>query len=443
MGLTRTHSRTSSGSSSKLALNLQFTQKDPPQTKPADKPKKSGLHHEVQQRPVSQFPRISSKQRIRSREQLPQLVKHAPPPAPAHDNRLRGPKAKVGFTIASPSTDEDEDEWVSSESAGPSRQDSDNEEEEEEDDDEPQEVTTPVMAEPTQQLPTPPPVIPRDMIGAATPRGEPSLSRVPTVRPTAPELHEPAAPHRAPSAPPSHAEAPQLSQQRQQSSSRPETPTSPPRTVRQSSKRSDASRPPSMYSIASKGDPSLRPHPLIRGHSFGQGAPYPPKPAPLAPLTVTSDAAPAKLSSSASPPRITTGQVSTSPTSSKSSLSPLEPSNRRTSISSARSVATLPANGPQSQLGSRSGHDRTRTLSTMSTSSSSSMAALSSLAHLPGISRPPTPQLVTHFPPVPSNLESIHPLLPPPYLTTHLTVSRYRSPIRESFDRVIRAKQAR
>ena len=40
-------------------------------------------------------------------------------------------------------------------------------------------------------------------------------------------------------------------------------------------------------------------------------------------------------------------------------------------------------------------------------------------------------------------MEAIHPLLPPPYLSAHLTVLAYRNPIAESYDRVIRAKQRR
>ncbi len=47
-GQVRSHSRTSSGASSKAGLSLQFTQKDPPPPRLSDKPKKtSHFHHEV------------------------------------------------------------------------------------------------------------------------------------------------------------------------------------------------------------------------------------------------------------------------------------------------------------------------------------------------------------------------------------------------------------
>jgi hypothetical protein len=39
-------------------------------------------------------------------------------------------------------------------------------------------------------------------------------------------------------------------------------------------------------------------------------------------------------------------------------------------------------------------------------------------------------------------VEMIHPLLPGPYLNNHLTVLARRNPIKESFDRVIQARQA-
>ncbi|THH15632.1 hypothetical protein EW146_g4872 [Bondarzewia mesenterica] len=110
-------------------------------------------------------------------------------------------------------------------------------------------------------------------------------------------------------------------------------------------------------------------------------------------------------------------------------------------MSSSRSVATLPVQ-PLSQItpATRSNHDRNRTLSTISSSSSS--AALSSLAQLPTGTRSTHPHLTTHFPPAKpsSTLESFHPLLPSPYVPTHLTLLTYRNPIRESYDKVLRAK---
>ncbi|TFK54306.1 hypothetical protein OE88DRAFT_1642867 [Heliocybe sulcata] len=450
-GLTRTHSRSSSGGgSSKLGLNLQFTQKDQVPPKFTDKSKKNGLlHHEPQQRPTSPFPRTNSKQRVRSKEQIQPVVLKKPAPL-TQEIKPRGGKHKVDFSIASPSSDDDDDdEWVSSEA--PSRQDSDVET-----DKVSQIVRTPVASEPLQQSPSttpqphvesPPPQPPLqpariDAPGLDTPRAEPSLSRVPTAQPN--ESLAQAVPARVPSAPARFDENGEA-QQQQHPDERSKTPTTSSHQ-RSPSKRQSAqlamSRPPSMYSVHSKGDGPLRPHPLIRGHSYGQGI-QPPKPTPLAPLTtVTADAAPAKLSST-SPPSSIVGKFASSPSSPESVGSPSQASLRRTSISSARSVATLPGSGAPSHTAGRSGHDRNRTLSTISSSSTGSMAALSSLAHnhLPPASRPATPSFVSHFPPPPPNIESIHPLLPPPYLTTHLTVVAYRNPIQESFDRVVRAKQ--
>ena len=228
----------------------------------------------------------------------------------------------------------------------------------------------------------------------------------------------------------------------------PDTPTSPKGARRSSDshKRVTHARPPSAHSIHSissarneYGHP-LRPHPLIRGQSFGHGH--------LAPLTITEDAAQAQLSSSPSPPRL---RPSSSPTSVKTvsashtssvQTSPTRDSShnnhRRPSTSSVRSVATLPAH-PIGQMSPISNHDRTRTLSTASSSSS---AAFSSLAHLPTSTRVAPPHLVVRFPPPKSSadLESFHQLLPLPYIPTHLTLLRYRNPIRESYDNVVRAK---
>ena len=221
------------------------------------------------------------------------------------------------------------------------------------------------------------------------------------------------------------------------------------RGSRPTSKRYSVTSPSSMHSIVSRADHGLRPHPLIRGQSHGH-ANLPPRPAPLAPLTVISGAASAQISTS--PPfnahDAVEDVISTSPTSMKTgSLSPSSPNPssssqlRRTSVSSARSVATLPV--PPVRGPPKSVHDRNRTLSAISSSSSS--AALSSLVHLPTVSRPPTPQTISFFPPVNPhvNIEVIHPLLPGPYLNNHLTVLVRRTPVRESFDRVVRAKQAR
>jgi hypothetical protein len=207
-----------------------------------------------------------------------------------------------------------------------------------------------------------------------------------------------------------------------------------------------SSRPSSTYSSTSRSESILRPHPLIRGPSFMSSHNYIPKPTPLAPLTVTDDASPTGTpSSSPTDHHLTNGPISSSPLSASTTpVSPVSPHNRRTSVSSIRSSSTLPmpiAPSHQTKLM----YDRHRTLSTLSSSSTTSNSpALSSLTHLPTHSRPLTPQMVAYFPVLNPhvNLEAIHPLLPAPYLNTHLTVLAYRTPIRESFDRVIHAKLA-
>jgi hypothetical protein len=157
-------------------------------------------------------------------------------------------------------------------------------------------------------------------------------------------------------------------------------------------------RPASLY-----GD-SLRPHPLIRGQSHG----LPSRASPLAPLTVKPQVSPEELP-----------LVSVSPDSYRSSLA-----RRRLSTSSTRSLATLP--------------DRTRTIS------SGSSSALSSLAFAIQPHHTAPSHLTCFFPPQAHkgiDINKIHPLLPSPYMTSHLTVLAQRTPIRESYDRVMRAKR--
>lgn len=196
------------------------------------------------------------------------------------------------------------------------------------------------------------------------------------------------------------------------------------------SKRQSVTRPPSTHSIPSRSD-NMRPHPLIRGHSQGL-LNLVPKPSPLTPLAVITD----------QPSSTSDNTLSGSPESIKTSVTSPGgytaefPQGRRTSISSTRSVSTLPAQSaglPQ---------DRTRALSTISMTASTT--ALNSLAHLPSVTRPPSPQQISFFPPVNPhvNIEAIHPLLPGPYLNNHLTVLARRTPLRESYDRVIQAKSA-
>jgi hypothetical protein len=209
----------------------------------------------------------------------------------------------------------------------------------------------------------------------------------------------------------------------------PATPTSP-RSDRYSTGRV---RPPSTRSLIA--DHGLRPHPLIRGQSFGHGH--------LAPLKVSSDAAQAQLSSSPPPGR----SASTSPPSIRTttpvqSASPVRQFSssifRRPSTSSSHSAATLPVQ-PRTPV------ERKRTISTLSATSSS--AALSSLSLLPTRGAVATSQntpLVVHFPPQSGHThpETIHALLPPPYVTPHFTVLQWRSPICGSHERVARVRES-
>ncbi|KAH7909961.1 hypothetical protein BJ138DRAFT_1009828 [Hygrophoropsis aurantiaca] len=404
--LPRTHSRSSSAGSSKAALNLHFTQKDPAPPKQTERPKKNGYNnHDTHGRNTAPYPpRVNSGTRTGSKEyMLPQAQRHAPP-----SNLRQGTKGKAGFTIASSSADED-DEWVSSESgaATPATNES-----------EPGRSRTPI--DERSQSRTPP------------------MSRVPTIRP-------PEAPARivtsAARQPPAVVQPEPVMHQSTIYSeprvmeTRSETTSPVHRTHHASQKRQSVTRPPSTHSITSRAEAPLRPHPLIRGNSYNQNSP---RVVTLAPLTVSSETASGQTS-----PAPSIGKPSLSPTSIKTSYAQQSP-NRRTSVSSARSVATVP-NHPitqshQSQL-SRAAHDRNRTLSTISSSSTTSMQALSSLAHLP-TTRPSTPQFTSHFPPASASatLEAVHPLLPPPYLSAHLSILSYRSPLKESYDRVSAAK---
>ncbi|KAI0745453.1 hypothetical protein C8Q76DRAFT_31378 [Earliella scabrosa] len=462
-GQVRSHSRTSSGGSSKLGLNLQFTQKEPPPPRVSDKAKKAThYHHEPSARAVNaQFMRSNSGIRVHSRENLqPAALRRAPTPNTAA--KQNGSKQKADFTISSPEEGEDDDEWVSSESgAATPNNESDVE-------------TTPIEQSKARSVsqPTPAEQAQHAQLNAtgghdvATPRAAPpSLPRVDTARPSqlpiVPTARDYALPEQKQQAE-SSSRPPQSDQPRPQVDIQISSPTppvnkarsethSPPRRspdIEVSHKRQSMTRPPSAHSITS---PTLRPHPLIRGHSYGQGA-LAPKPAPLAPLaTVLPDAASGQMSTAtSSPTSLRAGSptsirtASASPNlSSPSSSSPAHKQLRRTSTSSVASSATMPVQSSVEKLSGRSNHDRQRTLSTIS--SSSSIAALTNFA-LRSTPSPRTPITITsHFPPPEQSaaLESIHPLLPPPYLSAHLTVLAYRNPIAESYDRVIRAKQRR
>ncbi|KAI0655913.1 hypothetical protein C8Q70DRAFT_1057115 [Cubamyces menziesii] len=466
-GQVRSHSRTSSGGSSKLGLNLQFTQKDPAPSRATDKGKKpSHYHHEPAARNASsQFLRSNSGIRVHSRDNIqPAALRRAP--TPSNLSKQNGAKQKADFTISSPDEGDDDDEWVSSESGAATPNDGSDSEGTPVEQLKPR---LPAQSTHTQhaQLNT---AAAHDAVhDVATPKAAPPpLPRVDTARPSQVSL-APTARDYAAQEYPSQGNA--ASSQRQSDQRHPEpdiqisTPTPPVSKARSEThspprrspdiapKRQSMTRPPSTHSINSRSDaPQLRPHPLIRGHSYGQG--FAAKPAPLAPLTtVLPDSASGQMSTtSSSPSSLRAGSptsmrtASASPNlSSPSSVSPAHRQLRRTSTSSTRSTATLPAQPSASEKHSgRGNHDRQRTLSTIS--SSSSIAALTNFALRSTPSPPRTPvQITAHFPPPEQTaaLESIHPLLPPPYLSAHLTVLVYRNPLAESYDRVIRAKQRR
>lgn len=379
-----------------------------------------------QPRAAPPLQRVNSGIRAPPKEYMQQTANQKRPQV--SQNKHSVAKQKPGFTISNPG--EDEDEWVSSEAgSGAATPDESSDEEE----GSRERSRTPVeVAKPT------PAANKGEVFLPGTPRAEFSITRMATARPAAPSDEVHPSPNCVPPNP-NLQSAKQTSHQRHRTDSDVMDSlsgnTSPTHQCHRldGSKRNSFTRPPSMYSVRS--ETPLRPHPLIRGNSYGQGVALGTntKPAPLAPLTVTSSSSAAQISSS--PPN-----VSTSPTSVQTAFGPPSP-NRRTSISSARSVATLPVTPPNKPT-----HDRHRTLSAMSTSSTASFAALTSLAYYPTTStRPPTPQYTVHFPPANThgNLEAMHPLLPPPYLATHLAVLTTRTPIRESFNRVVRAKQGR
>ncbi|KAJ7039217.1 hypothetical protein C8F04DRAFT_321688 [Mycena alexandri] len=361
--LARAHSR--STSATKLPINLQFTQK-----------------------------------------------KVLPRPKPPHG----GAKQRAGFHIASPGDDDDEEEeaWVSSES-GAATPNPHNDEDSDLDSGESNDPPQPIRVQ-----------------GTAS-RAPPELPRVATARPSdyraeldAAAAAAAAAQRKTPAT--LKTESPRVDPVPRIDTNAyrdpPLTPTletAPPSQPTSPSRRRYSTRPMSSHSVHKL---ELRPHPLIRGQSFGQ--PFPaPKPSPLLPVAVTEDAD-------------VSGHLTASPVLSTSPTSPFPPASltRRTSISSARSVATVATNPPPRSVREA----RHRTFSTLSTASSS--AALSSLTHLP-VSRSATPQMLAFFPPANPHLrvDDIHPLLPPPYVSNHLTVLARRTPILEAFDRVVRARQ--
>ena len=346
------------------------------------------------------------------REQpLPHAQRYPPP-----NHRLQNNKGK-GFTIASSSAEEDE--WISSESgaATPNSPSSDSARSQTPVD----KRMVPRTNEPAMDELTYRPDTPRAQ------RDHPSLSRVPTIRASTESQGKAS----SPSVAVSPSRVPPLPQVEQSLHSH--LPFTEPYTMGSRSetaspihrtpfRRSASTRPPSTHTITDRSDASLHPHPLIRGQSIG------PRLGPLAPLMVT---------------EVSSVRTATSPTLSASpssvTLTYAGPAmNRRTSISSARSVATLPSQGYYPVKG----RDRNRTLSTISSTSSTSVQALVSLAQLP-TTRPPTPQYTAHFPPttLATHLEAVHLLLPPPYLNAHMSILAHRSPLKESWDRIFAARE--
>ncbi|KAH9971066.1 hypothetical protein BGW80DRAFT_1323170 [Lactifluus volemus] len=437
--LTRTHSRTSSSGSSKVVLNLQLTQKDPVQPK-IDKARRTGHTFETVAR--ANVTRTGGTARVQSRE-------HVPSAAPRRVSNLQPPrsgKPKAGFTIAASTVASDDDEeWISSESGAVTPMDTASE-------NTTRTVPTPVdltvQRTNGQNLALAPGTTPRAEAVPSRPRVQtngfvptlpphvaaptariPSSSKQnqypqneqepyrPRLRPLLQSQLDPAqSVHKSlsPQSPPPHTPdaVPVVSGARTE----PPTPTSP-RSDRHSSSKA---RPSSTRSLIAEHAHHLRPHPLIRGQSFGH--------AHLAPLKVSSDAAQAQLSSS--PPN----QARDLP----ALLDLVRAFGCHVTHSHSHSINN---NTPPN-------YERGRTYSTISTTSTTS-AALSSLAQLPtraslnlALNYAPV-----HFPPQQNSQhahssENIHALLPPPYVTPHFTILQWRSPIRESHDRVARAREA-
>ncbi|KAF8170238.1 hypothetical protein K438DRAFT_1854272 [Mycena galopus ATCC 62051] len=347
-------------------------------------------------------------------------------------------KQRAGFHIASPGDEEEEEEedWVSSESGAVTP----NPHNEDDSDLESPESDLNVPAAPTRaELPRVATARPSDYkVDPPRPQTQQPDQRRATTTTQQPEQRRPTpAPQIAPpptSAPPARtADKPRVETSRTTDKPRIETRVET-RETRTETRNGNGNggnrysesptpitptrrRPMSSHSM---NKPELRLHPLIRGQSFGQPSP---KPTPLLPVAVTADVA----------------QLTTSP--STSPTSPYVPHlARRTSVSSARSVATVATTHPNPPPRSVR-ESRHRTFSALSAAPSS--AALSSLTHLPAVSRPPSPQMIAFFPPANPHVraDDIHPLLPPPYVTNHLTVLARRTPIREAFERVVRARQ--
>ncbi|KAF8262879.1 hypothetical protein EI94DRAFT_1742391 [Lactarius quietus] len=482
----RTHSRSSSGGSSKVVLNLQLTQKDPVLPK-IDKARRTS--HPVEPATRTNILRTGSTVRVQSREHVPSA---APRRAATNPLPSRGSgKPKAGFTIAASTVgSDDDDEWISSES-GAATPLEDLSGDESSGKKTPQEQSPPTPVDSTgqrgngQDAAFVPSTTPRAETTQTRPRvqtngftvRQPPIAAPPARIPSPPKLLQQQEPYRQQPQPkrplsqpidtlPNIAQPSPLQQSRRPPSHildqpQPQSPTSPPRTPETApphisgartepptptSPRSDRNstgkaRPASTRSLIAADHPhALRPHPLIRGQTYSHGH--------LAPLKVTPDAAQVQLSSS--PPF---HAASTSPSSIRTVHTPAQGSSsptphfssvlfRRPSTSSAHSASTLPILHQQPLTPV----ERARTTSTLSTTSSST--AFSALAHLPtkrgssaaaaaaaaaaAVATAQTPPLVVHFPSQNAHMpsEAVHTLLPPPYVTPHFTILQWRSPIR-------------
>ena len=100
--MVRTHTRSSSGGSSKPGLNLQFTQKEPPPARVADKAKKSGhYHHEVRPRPARDDLRPDDV--LMAPSSLPAMYSpRRAPPAPSSCGPTAGSACTQGRTLRRP-----------------------------------------------------------------------------------------------------------------------------------------------------------------------------------------------------------------------------------------------------------------------------------------------------------------------------------------------------
>ncbi|KAK2467825.1 hypothetical protein APHAL10511_000120 [Amanita phalloides] len=406
-GQLRSHSRSSS--STRVGANLQITQKDPSSSKHADKTRKNDFHAKAH--PV--FVRANSSQRVNSKERVPHV-----PTKRTSSSKLNG-GFKAGFILANQANQDDDDEWVSTESGAASPDPSDGE------------TDAKLRQERRKQLRLHPQPMQPQADRPETPRPSHAPEGSDVQISASPQVQDAVANQPLPPSEiydhyfnPGHQEKQQLpralsSDTMTASPTHSNMPSSPHRKPFGLKRHS---RTPSTHST---NDSVFRPHPLS----------HIPKQGPLAPLTVIPDSTYIDPTE-ATQPYHDDDEAATSPSSVPSDAV----LKRRSSISSARSVSTVPVF--HSKESSKSIYERTRTLSYIPSSSSS--AALSSLTHLPTVTRPPSPQAIVFFPPhnPHANIDGIHPLLPPPYMSNHMTVLTRRTPLRESYDRVMQAKQA-